>query len=130
MEHQLLYQERQPRDFPYYWVPVSLACIYIFAKLAPFGAREKYLLPGPPTWPIVGNVDLAVDKDLYKRYEALSVEQHIVAERSKIQRLVRAIRLRLLPQDRQRHNHCAEQQTRSIRTDRQAGRNLLVKTAR
>lgn len=55
-------------SFPSLWVLSSLiAIIYAIFRLARFGSREKYLPPGPSTFPIVGNAHLAVDKDLYKR---------------------------------------------------------------
>ena len=54
-------------DFPYFWALTTLGGIYVIFKLARFGSREKHLPPGPPTYPIVGNAHLAVDKDLYKR---------------------------------------------------------------
>lgn len=52
----------------YLWITPLLSCVYIIFKLACFGSREKHLPPGPPTYPIVGNAHLAVDKDLYKRF--------------------------------------------------------------
>jgi hypothetical protein len=45
----------------------TLTVLYSFFKLLRFGHREKHLPPGPPTYPIIGNAHLAVDKDLYKR---------------------------------------------------------------
>ncbi len=50
----------------YMWV-LAVFGVYIAFKLLRFGSREKHLPPGPPTYPIVGNAHLAVDKDLYKR---------------------------------------------------------------
>jgi hypothetical protein len=54
-------------DFSFFCALSTLGGIYIIFKLARFGSREKHLPPGPPTYPIVGNAHLAVDKDLYKR---------------------------------------------------------------
>jgi hypothetical protein len=45
----------------------ALGCAYVCFKLACFGAREKHLPPGPPTYPIVGNAHLVADKQLYKK---------------------------------------------------------------
>jgi hypothetical protein len=56
-----------PENFPSFWALSTLLGIYFIFKLARFGSREKHLPPGPPTYPIVGNAHLAVDKDLYKR---------------------------------------------------------------
>jgi hypothetical protein len=53
--------------FPYFGALSTLGGIYIVFKLARFEIREKHLPPGPPTYPMVGNAHLAVDKDLYKR---------------------------------------------------------------
>jgi cytochrome P450 len=53
----------------YFWALSTLGGLYIIFKLARFGSREKHLPPGPPTYPIVGNAHLVVDKDLYKRSE-------------------------------------------------------------
>ncbi|KAF2866696.1 cytochrome P450 [Massariosphaeria phaeospora] len=57
-----------PENFPYFWALSVLGGIYVIFKLARFGSREKHLPPGPPTYPIVGNAHLVVDKDLYKRH--------------------------------------------------------------
>jgi hypothetical protein len=68
-----------PEVFPYFWVLSTLGSIYIIYKLARFGSREKHLPPGPPTYPIIGNAHLAVDKNLYKRsVELFPVLRHIV----------------------------------------------------
>jgi hypothetical protein len=56
-----------PEDFPYFWTLLALVGSYVIFNLARFGSREKHLPPGPPTYPIVGNAHLVVDKDLYKR---------------------------------------------------------------
>jgi hypothetical protein len=56
-----------PENISYFWTLSVLGGIYVIFKLARFGSREKHLPPGPPTYPIVGNAHLAVDKDLYKR---------------------------------------------------------------
>jgi hypothetical protein len=56
-----------PESFSYLGVLFTLGGIYVIFKLARFGSREKHLPPGPPTYPIIGNAHLAVDKDLYKR---------------------------------------------------------------
>jgi hypothetical protein len=56
-----------PYFWPYFWALSTLGGLYIISKLARFGSREKHLPPGPPTYPIIGNAHLAVDKDLYKR---------------------------------------------------------------
>jgi hypothetical protein len=56
-----------PETFPYFWALSALGSLYIVFKLARFGSREKHLPPGPPTYPIIGNAHLAIDKDLYKR---------------------------------------------------------------
>ncbi|KAJ8112762.1 hypothetical protein OPT61_g4948 [Boeremia exigua] len=53
----------------YLWVLVTTGCIYVIFTLARFGSREKHLPPGPPTYPIVGNAHLAVDKHLYRRFK-------------------------------------------------------------
>ncbi|KAF2820123.1 cytochrome P450 [Ophiobolus disseminans] len=58
-----------PENFSYFWTLLTLSGIYVVVKLARFGRREKHLPPGPPTYPIVGNAHLAVDKDLYKRFK-------------------------------------------------------------
>jgi hypothetical protein len=63
-----------PVDFSYIWALSLLGGIYIVFKLARFGSREKHLPPGPPTYPIVGNAHLAVDKDLYKRSLYFSID--------------------------------------------------------
>lgn len=55
-------------DFASSKILFILCCIYVLFKLARFGSREKHLPPGPPTYPIVGNAHLAVDKYLYKRF--------------------------------------------------------------
>ena len=49
------------------WMFAALGGAYVIYTLARFGSREKHLPPGPPTYPIVGNAHLAVDKVLYKR---------------------------------------------------------------
>lgn len=54
-------------SFTYFWVIPALGSIYIVFKLARFGSREKHLPPGPPTYPIIGNTHLIVDKQIYKR---------------------------------------------------------------
>jgi hypothetical protein len=56
-----------PEHFPSFWALSTLLGIYVIFRLARFGSREKHLPPGPPTYPIVGNAHLAVDKELYKR---------------------------------------------------------------
>lgn len=56
-----------PGTVSYVWALWSLGALYVVLKLARFGSREKHLPPGPPTYPIIGNAHLAVDKDLYKR---------------------------------------------------------------
>jgi hypothetical protein len=54
-------------DIAYFWTLVALGCTYITYTLLRFGSREKHLPPGPPTYPIIGNAHLVVDKDLYKK---------------------------------------------------------------
>lgn len=54
---------------PYSSVLLILGVLYVIFRLARFGSREKHLPPGPPTYPIIGNAHLVVDKDLYKRSE-------------------------------------------------------------
>lgn len=49
------------------WTVALVVSVYVLVKLARFGSREKYLPPGPPTFPIIGNAHLVVDKDLSKR---------------------------------------------------------------
>jgi hypothetical protein len=56
-----------PEDYSYFWTLSTLCTVYVIVKLARFGSREKHLPPGPPTYPIVGNAHLAIDKHLYKR---------------------------------------------------------------
>lgn len=56
-----------PEHFTAFWVLLSFWLVYIVFKLARFGSREKFLPPGPPTWPIIGNAHLMVGKDLGKR---------------------------------------------------------------
>lgn len=51
----------------YFSIFSALTVLYGIFKLLRFGRREKHLPPGPPTYPIIGNAHLAVDKDLYKR---------------------------------------------------------------
>lgn len=64
-----------------------LGVIYVIFKLLRFGRREKHLPPGPPTYPIVGNAHLAVDKNLYKKpVYHFSVYYH-TTNLSQIQRL-------------------------------------------
>lgn len=46
-----------------------LVIIYILAKLARFGSREKHLPLGPSTLPVIGNAHLVVDSNLYRRYD-------------------------------------------------------------
>ena len=76
-----------PENFSYFWALSTLGGIYIIVKLARFGSREKHLPPGPPTYPIVGNAHLAVDKDLYKRSVCpVAVPQHIT-NKFQVQRL-------------------------------------------
>ncbi|KAJ8110101.1 hypothetical protein OPT61_g6963 [Boeremia exigua] len=58
----------------YLWV-FTIQSVYFIYKVLRFGSREKHLPPGPPTYPIIGNAHLAVDKDLYKRFKDWS-EQH------------------------------------------------------
>ena len=70
-----------PESITYFWALSALGGIYIIFKLARFGSREKNLPPGPPTYPIVGNAHLTVDKDLYKRSEPnFSVLRHMVGQ--------------------------------------------------
>ncbi len=54
-------------ELPRYVWAIAVLGLYIFFKLLRFGTREKHLPPGPPTYPIVGNAHLAIDKDLYRR---------------------------------------------------------------
>ena len=54
-------------SFSYFWALSTLGGIYVIFKLARFGSREKHLPPGPPTYPIIGNAHLVVDKNLYRR---------------------------------------------------------------
>jgi hypothetical protein len=56
-----------PENFFSLWLILIFCGIYLVFTLARFGSREKHLPPGPPTYPIVGNAHLAIDKDLYKR---------------------------------------------------------------
>jgi hypothetical protein len=56
-----------PEYLPHFWALLTLGGTYVIFKLARFGSREKHLPPGPPTYPIVGNAHLVVDKNLYKR---------------------------------------------------------------
>ncbi|KAF2637168.1 cytochrome P450 [Massarina eburnea CBS 473.64] len=56
-------------QFPYFWALSTLGIIYAFFKLLRFGRREKHLPPGPPTYPIIGNAHLIVDKNLYKKFK-------------------------------------------------------------
>ncbi|KAL9622814.1 MAG: hypothetical protein Q9160_002933 [Pyrenula sp. 1 TL-2023] len=53
----------------YFSILSALTVLYGIFKLSRFGRREKHLPPGPPTYPIIGNAHLAVDKDLYKRFK-------------------------------------------------------------
>ncbi|KAF1994944.1 cytochrome P450 [Amniculicola lignicola CBS 123094] len=53
----------------YFSIFSALTVLYGIFKLLRFGRREKHLPPGPPTYPIIGNAHLAVDKDLYKRFK-------------------------------------------------------------
>ncbi|KAF3053388.1 hypothetical protein E8E11_011831 [Didymella keratinophila] len=55
--------------FSSFKILLALCCIYLIFRIARFGSRENHLPPGPPTYPIVGNTHLAVDKDLYKRFK-------------------------------------------------------------
>lgn len=52
---------------PFFWVFFTSISVYVIFTLARFGSRAKHLPPGPPTYPIVGNAHLVVDKNLYKR---------------------------------------------------------------
>jgi hypothetical protein len=61
-----------PESFPPFWVFVTSIGVYVVFRLLRFGSREKHLPPGPPTYPIIGNAHLVVDKDLYKRSERFS----------------------------------------------------------
>ncbi|KAF2657853.1 cytochrome P450 [Lophiostoma macrostomum CBS 122681] len=56
-------------QFPYVWACTVLCVTYTIIKLLRFGRREKHLPPGPPTYSIVGNAHLAVDKNLYKKFK-------------------------------------------------------------
>jgi hypothetical protein len=56
-----------PESFSFLWTLATLGGVYVIYTLVRFGSREKHLPPGPPTYPIVGNAHLVVDKDLYKR---------------------------------------------------------------
>jgi hypothetical protein len=40
--------------------------IYFIIKILRFGSREKYLPPGPSTWPIIGNANLMLGRNLGK----------------------------------------------------------------
>lgn len=52
---------------PNFWTLIIHGTIYVIYKIVRYGSREKDLPPGPPTYPIIGNAHLVVDKDLYKR---------------------------------------------------------------
>jgi hypothetical protein len=60
-------REQGTMAISYFSMFSALTILYGIFKLFRFGRREKHLPPGPPTYPIVGNAHLAVDKDLYKR---------------------------------------------------------------
>jgi hypothetical protein len=73
--------------FSSFRILLALCCTYILFKLTRFGSREKHLPPGPPTYPIVGNAHLVVDKDLYKRFRSTSFlppYDHLTGTGSKI----------------------------------------------
>lgn len=71
-EHQLHVMAGVLEYFSSFRVLFILSCVYVLFKLTRFGSREKHLPPGPPTYPIVGNAHLVVDKDLYKRFRSIS----------------------------------------------------------
>lgn len=54
-------------DFQLFLVLTGLSCVYAVIKLWNFGSREKYLPPGPPTWPVLGNAHLLIDAELGKK---------------------------------------------------------------
>lgn len=56
-----------PGNLSYFWSLATLGGVYVIFTLLRFGAREKNLPPGPPTLPIIGNLHVVVDKQLYRR---------------------------------------------------------------
>lgn len=63
-------------QFPFFWAFSALG-LYAFITLMRFGRREKHLPPGPPTYPIIGNAHLFVDKNLYRKLVAyLPINHH------------------------------------------------------
>jgi hypothetical protein len=75
-----------PENQSYLSALATLGSVHIVFKLALFGSREKHLPHGPPTYPIVGNAHLAVDKHFYRRsVHFLAVLRH-TANQSQVQR--------------------------------------------
>ncbi|KAF2125588.1 cytochrome P450 oxidoreductase-like protein [Dothidotthia symphoricarpi CBS 119687] len=54
------------------WILLTTGIAYLLFKLLRFGRREKYLPPGPPTIPILGNAHLIPAKNIHLKFKEWS----------------------------------------------------------
>ena len=59
----------QTNTLPAVAIAVGLLLVYGVYRLLRVGSRDKRLPPGPPTWPVLGNLHLIPATGLGKKYD-------------------------------------------------------------